>query len=290
MDVPDAPDKSPVPPLACNACGANVVEFIIFGEMLVKTIHDPSQQRLFDPFEGVIGRTGWKLINGGWQSLFRDVLLEQMPVQRIGSGMSDSAGRPSVELHAIIGLVMIRELYGWTVPETREALLFRSDIGKKFDDAEVGYDQFELNDANEVVACPAGHSPKSTRYNEKQDHVWAQMDAQLCRGCPLAEHCRVQKDKDTGQPNGRIQFRSDAPAAARRRRVEQTDEFRDSYRWRSGIESINSSLKRRPGLGRLPVRGMKAVKLCVLLKLTAWNILRATHARANRRNHCPAVG
>lgn len=40
----------------------------------MKTINDPAQQRLFDPFEGVIGQTGWKHIENGWQSLFREVL------------------------------------------------------------------------------------------------------------------------------------------------------------------------------------------------------------------------
>ena len=94
----------------------------------MKTINDPAQQRLFDPFEGVISRTGWKQIENGWQSLFRDVLLEQMPVQRIAADMSDSAGRPSAELHSMIGLILIRELYGWTVPQAHEAILFRADI------------------------------------------------------------------------------------------------------------------------------------------------------------------
>ena len=37
-----------------------------------------------------------------------------MPVSRIAEGMSDSEGRPSVELHSIIGLILIRELHGWT--------------------------------------------------------------------------------------------------------------------------------------------------------------------------------
>jgi hypothetical protein len=94
----------------------------------MKTIHDPTQGRLFDPFEGVISRTGWKQIHAGWQSLFREVLLEQMPVERIAKGMSDSEGRPSVELHSVIGLLLIRELHGWTVPQTHEAVLFRADI------------------------------------------------------------------------------------------------------------------------------------------------------------------
>jgi hypothetical protein len=42
--------------------------------------------------------------------------LEQMPVGLIGEGLSDCQGRPSVELHAITALLLIREFQGWTVP------------------------------------------------------------------------------------------------------------------------------------------------------------------------------
>jgi hypothetical protein len=156
--------------------------------------------------------------------------------------------------------------------------------GKKHDDEEVGYDEFELNESNEVVTCPAGHAPKSSKYNAKTDRVWAQMDAEVCQACPLMARCRVQKNKaDDGevpQANGRVQFRLDAPRAAARRRHEQTDEFRDRYRWRSGIEATNSILKRQLGLKRLRVRGWKAVKTAILLKLTGWNVLRAVALRA----------
>jgi len=51
----------------------------------MKTIEFPTQQRLFDPFEGVIGSMGRKMIDNGWQGLFRQVLLEQMPVALIES-------------------------------------------------------------------------------------------------------------------------------------------------------------------------------------------------------------
>ena len=152
--------------------------------------------------------------------------------------------------------------------------------GKKFDAEEVGFDQFQLNEAQEVVACPAGHSPKSTNYNAKSDYVWAQMDAVLCQACPLLEHCKVQRNKKTGEPNGRIQFSGDAPRAAQRRRYQQTDEFRDRYRWRAGIEATNSCLKRTMSLGRLRVRGFKAVKSAIMLKLTGWNLFRAVAKRA----------
>jgi len=158
--------------------------------------------------------------------------------------------------------------------------------GKKYDAEEVGYDQFELNAANEVVACPAGHAPKSTKYNAKTDQVSAQMDAEVCQACPLMARCRVQKSKaadgEVPQANGRVQFRRDAPRAAVRRRHEQTEEFRDRYRWRSGIEATNSTLKRQLGLKRLRVRGWNAVKTSILLKLTGWNVLRAVVLRAAR--------
>jgi hypothetical protein len=94
----------------------------------METIRNPAEQRLFDPFEGVISQTGWKQIKNGWQSLFRDVLLEQMPVKHVSAQMSESEGRPFAELSSMIGLILIRELYGWTVPQAHQAILFRADI------------------------------------------------------------------------------------------------------------------------------------------------------------------
>lgn len=525
----------------------------------MKTVRNPAQQHLFDPFEGIIGPMGRKQIENGWQGLFREVLLEQMPVGLIGEQLSDSLGRPSVELHAIVGLLLIREFQSWTVPEAHEALLFRADIqyalnlqpgtevtqrtierylalmqkdervsetiftkvtdellrsmevkvkhqrldsthvlsdmsklgraqmigvalrrffakvekqdatlldrfseellkryrkqsnsqifgdartteqrrvalqqaaedlclviselvsaepvcdwdtfkqlqtifsqqcelreefvevrkktggnvivnpsdpdatysghkgagyqaqiaetfnedglpnfitaakvekavqsdadavapiledlnerdiapeemladtaygsdenvasakqqdvdliapvpgSKKYDADELSYDQFKLNAANEVVACPAGHAPQSTSYNSKQDYVWAQMDAAQCASCPLFAHCRVQRNKETHKPTGRVQFGFSTVRSDARRQHEQSDEFRDRYRWRSGIEATNSCLKRKLNMGRLRVRGMTAVKLTIMLKLTGWNILRAVEMRALRK-------
>lgn len=525
----------------------------------MKTIKDPSQRELFDPFEGVIGPMGWKQIASGWQGLFRETILELMPVDSIGADLSEDTGRPSAELYAMVGLLLIREFQGWTVPQTHEAILFRADIQyalnlqpgyeltqrtierylekmqkndsisehifsrvadqllqqmevkvkkqrldsthvlsdmatfgraqmigvalrrffrkvrkhdetllecfadellarydtpsdnrifgdartaeqrkvalqqaaedlcmvicelsdvdpichwdrfvqlqtifnqqcelreefvevraktggnvivnpsdpdatysghkgagyqvqiaetfneegqpnfltaakvetavdsdsdavgpvledleqrdqmpeelladsgyggdgnvqmaasqgvdlvapvagcKKYDNEELGYDSFELNESHEVVACPAGHAPKSTRFNAKQDYVWAQMDADQCVRCPLLAHCRVQRNRKTNTPTGRIQFQLSAIRCDVRRRNEQTEGFRNRYRWRSGIEATNGCLKRMMGLGRLRVRGLRAVKHAILMKLTGWNILRAVALRQHRK-------
>ena len=62
---------------------------------------------------------------------------------------------------------------------------------------------------------------------------------------------------------------------AERRREQATEAFRENYRKRSGGESTNSGLKRRMGLGRLRVRGRRAVEHAAYLRVAGWNILRA---------------
>lgn len=94
----------------------------------MKTLKDPSQGQLFDPFEGVISEAGWKQIASSWQGLFRHVVLEQLPASRLGQDLSEEMGRPSKELFAMCGLLLIREFHDWTIPEAHEAVLFRSDV------------------------------------------------------------------------------------------------------------------------------------------------------------------
>ena len=61
-----------------------------------------------------------------------------------------------------------------------------------------------------------------------------------------------------------------------RRSEEETDVFRERYAARSGIVSTNSGLKNRLGLGWLRVGGRGAVFRTILLKVSGWNVLRAS--------------
>lgn len=100
------------------------------GACVVKTIRNPDQRRLFDPFEGVIGASGWKQIQQGWQGLLRHVVLKKLPAARLGDDLSEEMGRPSKELYAMCGLLLIREFQNWTVPQTLcERYLTASDSG-----------------------------------------------------------------------------------------------------------------------------------------------------------------
>ena len=89
---------------------------------------DPRQNRLFDPFDGVIPPAGRKIIGNGWQGVFRHVLLEVMPVGELGQHFSDSLGAPTKELDSLAGLVFLTDFLGSTAQEAAEASIFRTDI------------------------------------------------------------------------------------------------------------------------------------------------------------------
>jgi len=62
---------------------------------------------------------------------------------------------------------------------------------------------------------------------------------------------------------------------ALRRSDVNTEEFKDRYRWRAGVEATMSEYDRRTGGKRLRVRGLKAVRYSATLKALGINILRA---------------
>jgi len=91
-------------------------------------IVDPRQNRLFDPFEGVIPPAGQRIISSGWQGVFRHVLLELMPVGQLAQHFSRELGAPTKELYSMAGLVFVTDFFDWTAQEAAEAYIFRSDV------------------------------------------------------------------------------------------------------------------------------------------------------------------
>jgi Transposase DDE domain len=89
---------------------------------------DPRQNRLFDPFEGVIPPAGRRIIGEGWQGVFRHVLLEVMPVGQLAPHFSQSLGAPTKELYAMAGLVFLADFFDWTADQAVDAYIFRSDV------------------------------------------------------------------------------------------------------------------------------------------------------------------
>lgn len=133
-------------------------------------------------------------------------------------------------------------------------------------------------DTGHVLQCPAGHAPESSTLDEQTGTIHTRMGPGTCAGCAHREQCPVrQRQKGGALEHTGKQQRIDA-----RRTAQQSEKFRERYKKRGGIESTNSGLKRRCGLGRLRVRGLKAVSRAVYLKVAGWNIARAAAALRKR--------
>jgi hypothetical protein len=66
-----------------------------------------------------------------------------------------------------------------------------------------------------------------------------------------------------------------------RRLHDQTEAFRERYRWRAGIEGTMAWYKHQMGRGRLRVRGLKAVGYRAFLRALGLNIHRVATYRAS---------
>lgn len=135
---------------------------------------------------------------------------------------------------------------------------------------------FALSENGHIASCPQGHMPVKTR-NQK-DRYGAAFNSQCCQGCPMKETCPAKQGKKYHYVN----YTDKDLRISKRRTYEQSPEFRDKYRYRSGVEATMSQYDRRTGVKRLRVRGLKAVRYCATLKIAAMNIFRAAMVRAAR--------
>nr|MBL0731975.1 transposase [Desulfobacterales bacterium] len=146
---------------------------------------------------------------------------------------------------------------------------------------------FESSENGVVLACPEGHAPVRTKTNQAGTRHTATFDSQLCIVCPFRGTCPVMP----GKKNHYLRYKTKEMRLAKRRASEQTDEFKDRYRWRAGVEATMSEFDRKTGVKHLRVRGLKAVRFCATLKATAINLFRATAVqKAITRAKAPQAG
>ena len=139
---------------------------------------------------------------------------------------------------------------------------------------EISLSDFEIDEKTHFVTeCPEGHEPDNV-CRTRTNRIRARFTIKTCSDCPLLKHCPVKLSKKAAF----LRYDNKILRLAQRRVHEQTYEFKDKFRWRSGIEGTNSHLKSDVGAGRLRVRGMASVRFAVILKALGLNILRCARA------------
>lgn len=137
-------------------------------------------------------------------------------------------------------------------------------------------DDFTLDVSGKIIACPEGHSPVRVSHKKRFS---AAFNGDVCRGCPQQEHCPAKP----GSKAFYYRYTAKDVRLSRRRTHEQTEEFRDKYRFRAGVEATMSEYDRRTGVKKLRVRGFKAVSFSAVLKAIGVNIRRAAACRKRRK-------
>ena len=175
-----------------------------------------------------------------------------------------------------------------------------------------------------IKQCPAGHAPIARKaLNDGGESVT--FDGAICATCPFRDRCptrprrspKVKRDgrnarkgvrnrKGQRQPKRQSSITRTAREASphrdfratgkslrltRRRQNQRSDAFRDRYRYRSGVESLNSAMKRRFGAGRVRYRRFHRVRFAIKLRVLGLNLMRAAaHRAAAKARHSGIPG
>jgi hypothetical protein len=164
----------------------------------------------------------------------------------------------------------------------------------------MGRDQFQFDSEGFATNCPMGHSPIDHRIlssnNKTRRSLHAIFDGDICRSCKMLDQCPVRapnhrsrgcKPRDT-VGDFRLEITPEIRLRDQMYSNQQTTQWKERYKIRSGIEATNSELKRSHGLGKLRVRRAAKVCFAVACKLIACNIKR--WAKAHQASEEPLKG
>ena len=113
--------------------------------------------------------------------------------------------------------------------------------------------RFKLNETQtKVEACPMDYKPKTSKFDKNTGLIFFSMNKSICDKCPLKYECIVKVNKNVKKPRT---VRGITSANTIRRARTQLSEDRslkkEDARFRNGIETVFSDLKRNYGLAKI---------------------------------------
>ncbi|HDS01868.1 MAG TPA: hypothetical protein ENO07_07585 [candidate division Zixibacteria bacterium] len=86
-------------------------------------VKDHKTDYLFEPF-GYMGSKRLKRIKESWAGLFREEILSELPVEELTGHYDPTQGRPSKEVYAVLGAVLLQQMMDLTDEETIDNFAF----------------------------------------------------------------------------------------------------------------------------------------------------------------------
>ena len=92
-----------------------------------------SQNGLFDSekfgwWHTQLAPEAFRRLSNGMEGLFRASILKLMPAAEVGEAFDPQIGRPTKELHAMCGLLLLGEYRIWSVEQTANAWCFDASV------------------------------------------------------------------------------------------------------------------------------------------------------------------
>ncbi len=126
---------------------------------------------------------------------------------------------------------------------------------------------FKFNeDGTKILECPAGHKPKSTSYIKQSGQCNASFPLSQCDSCPYQEQCRPKKYKRVAK----VRLSKTGHERAKTQRKMSSEEFKNYARFRNGVETIPSNIRKNFHPEKLP-RGKQHGKFFFGAKIAALN-------------------
>jgi IS5 family transposase len=152
--------------------------------------------------------------------------------------------------------------------------------GKK---AAIGNHPIEINETTyEITACPAGHSPNVIKHSKKGmiTVIWHKA---TCATCCHTDSCPFKSCK-----KGRKHYYKKESMRTHLRRIyEESQEFKEEYRYRSGIEGTISRFIPMTGARRSRYRGESKMQFSQTLKALGINMFRVTNYKRKLSKNPP---
>lgn len=128
---------------------------------------------------------------------------------------------------------------------------------------------FEFSeDGKKVTKCPGGYAPKSCSYSPVTGQCTVSFYRTQCQGCPYQKQCHPKMFKNVCRKT----LSANSSRRAEYQRKRNTEEFKKNSRFRNGVETLPSILRRKYNVDKMPVRGLIRSRFVFGCKIGALNI------------------
>jgi hypothetical protein len=134
-------------------------------------------------------------------------------------------------------------------------------------------------DGAQVLCCIKGHAPISCKPAGAGKAVVAIFAKEHCATCEFLPICLVKRRKGGTY---RLRYKRVQMATSKRRHEQETRDFKERYKIRSGIEATISEAAKLTGLKRVWTRGRDRVSMAVHMKALAVNVKRYIHSELEK--------